>query len=875
MFLLVGSLTFTGVLSTVWLYDSTYNGQHFLIDGGSNSLAIEKKYNVTLNDGSTQKNQSRSAGFSSEDIKELNNNNLGLNFIGVYTLHSNYVLSFYDSVWNEYYHPCNYFCGLTDCGEDYILKNGFAKIAGHYPTNDKEIAISEATLDSFKIGKYDPNVDYWIKDGIEINSAEDIIGRKIKVCLSYQGYDDYSIDLVVSGVYKFDDFDFNLSEIVDKQDYAQRSHYMSLYNSSFSGLGYVTKSFIEKYKPYFDNHSQVDIELKSCSFNKYYVLNHSDYNFYKENNRLDDSYKYYSGCQVSSVSDFKEQANKFIITDNEGNKLTSVPTLGKNEALVNLFSEETYDCLKELVKQSSREIYYVYNRNGEPLAIGKSDGEVGSSELYYNEETKEFSTEPKTDFIKITYLMFSDNGELTYYYKSGDWYSCENKTRNRLKYVDLSTFFYDSSTKKVLTGKEAYVNDKGIAVAVSDGRVVKAISLYTVNSNGEPDEKYGNEIPKQGLFVNKNTGEYSFTKKNDDYVFTTGYWIDESGKIVFGTRVDKTYVKNGETFYTKNLVPFGYSQNTSLAHITGYLSDKPEVIKSIKRYCNFYKLSSTFIESYKDFDNLNIEQGFDSNDIKIIITAYKNYLTEFGNDTISFLGALGLYSITEQLVEDIDIKGFYANGAYNEYIDSPIVMSDERFTDNSTYTVSNVKKTELTTKYDYEAPREYSYAIAKSDFSNKHIDFAFKTNNDDSYYAPVDDIFDYEKAHVDDADDMRTALIIIVSLVFLYCFICMAIVVHSKKADTRALKQNGIGRIHIVLSILISVFAIALVTSGVSSLLSLFIVNNWNKTLKAGAYATILNFSFVNFLLIFGCALVIIGLPTLVSCLVIKEKKKA
>ena len=43
-----------------------------------------------------------------------------------------------------------------------------------------------------------------------------------------------------------------------------------------------------------------------------------------------------------------------------------------------------------------------------------------------------------------------------------------------------------------------------------------------------------------------------------------------------------------EKFYTDNLIPYGYTKNFKLAYVTGYLSDKPELYKAIRRYFDTY-----------------------------------------------------------------------------------------------------------------------------------------------------------------------------------------------------------------------------------------------------------------------------------------------
>lgn len=868
------AMTFTGVLSTVWFYDETYNGQTFLKENNSDSLLIEKKYNVFSKSGDATGTTAEKAFISRDDIKNLNNNDLGLEFTGVYSYGDYGMYDFYENVANYYNYLCTYFRGFSDCGEEYILRNGFTKIAGHYPTNEKEIAISEGTLNVFKAGKYCDARDYY--NPIEIKSAEDIVGRKIKVRMSNK--DDYTIELAISGVYKFDDFEHYVANNKDPLRELKFNKYKKLYDSSFNCLGYISKAFVERYKSYLIADSFQEVELKTGYFSNNYVLHQSDYEKFKRNNKLT---KYPYGQYVSGSSYFKEQSDKFIVTDISGNKLSSVPTLEKNDVLVHFYSDETYLCMKQLAEQSLKNFYYVADRNGDISPIGGTYEKLKPTVFYYNESTKDVSLEPKTNYSRVDYLIYSDDGQVAAYYKDGLLYSSLDNATKIVKYVDLSTFYYDRASKKVLTKYETYTESNGVAYASSDKRPVETINLYTLDANGEPNVKYGNEIPKMGLFVNKNTGEYSFTKTNDDFIFTTEYWCDENGKIIFGTKVDLLYERNGEKFYTPNLVPLGYTKNIKFAYLTGYLTDKSEVIKAIKRYCNFYRESCEFLESYADFDNLVVEEGFDENDIKTIITAYNNYLTEFNNpENISFLDHLAFYSEAERKATELQIKGFFISDSSKECKFTnvnQVILNDDWITDWYFYHLATPEKASIeSTNYNYNILREYRYAIAKSNFNDDQIKYAYKANNDDSFYKPKSSTFDsYVNTGKTDADDMLVGLLVILSFAFVYCCIAIPFEVKRQKENIYSNKGSKVSFIYKFLYALVPVVLTALVVSGLSSLLSLAFVSGWNNGLKEEIITTTLCFSFTNFLFLFGMATLIIGVPTLISCLFVKIRNGA
>ena len=204
-----------------------------------------------------------------------------------------------------------------------------------------------------------------------------------------------------------------------------------------------------------------------------------------------------------------------------------------------------------------------------------------------------------------------------------------------------------------------------------------------------------------------------------------------------------------------------------------------------------------------------------------------------------------------------------------------IVMSDVMANDETRYNNTGGTDAEET-KYDTKAYREYGYAIAKSNLSNKEIKYAYKNNKDDSFYRPSNDVFN--KVAITgrtNADDLLTALLVVLGFVFAYCCIGVVFEVRCKKENIAALKKNGATGVYPYLLAIIPVVAVSLFISGASSLLSLLFVNGWNRGIKEQMLATTLHFGFVNFLFLFGVALLIIGAPTLISCLCIKSKKKA
>ncbi len=200
-----------GVVSTFMLYDENYSISSALQEANYPTAALKNNYKyryenvvVNLRDGTTKVDysteQTQQTRFASSDIAELNKNDIGLKFAGVFGLS--------DSLWdssdlpmgisfskNEDYYPRTSFCGFSDCGEKFLTDNGFTLKSGKYPTASDEIAVSQYADDAYTKSK-----------------NKSILGETLEFkTFSYSG--DGTLKLKVVGVYNVGEIDSKYDEL--------------------------------------------------------------------------------------------------------------------------------------------------------------------------------------------------------------------------------------------------------------------------------------------------------------------------------------------------------------------------------------------------------------------------------------------------------------------------------------------------------------------------------------------------------------------------------------------------------------------------------------------------------------------------------------
>ena len=259
VFLTLVALVMFGVTSTLMLYDENYSIMEALKTSENNYEQIEKKYKGTIEyhefDIKTGEDKNRSKDkvsyyntyFSDSDINSLNNNNANLKFAGVFNFNSyGNVLSFENtSTGNNTFYGFKEIYGLIDAGEDYMKQNNFTAIAGSYPKNYNEIAISKYMYEILKGSK-----------SLNISSENDVIGKEFNTSIR-SNRNNITEKLKITGIYDVgnvgnsnSNFEILKNEKPD-MDPTELDLLKGRFNSymmkSYHLIGYVDKSFYDHY----------------------------------------------------------------------------------------------------------------------------------------------------------------------------------------------------------------------------------------------------------------------------------------------------------------------------------------------------------------------------------------------------------------------------------------------------------------------------------------------------------------------------------------------------------------------------------------------------------------------------------------------------
>lgn len=268
--LAITAFVFFGVSTALMLYNPHYSIANALAESNYKSVLIQKSYDAsftltTVGESASEyikrtQTTTQRAGFTQSDLDYMNNNSLGLKFAGIidlgaytnttenvngyssqaFTL-SNLVL---DSAIEQYY-CLKSVLGFSNCGEQFLLDNGFTRLAGNYPQTANEIAIPKYVFELYSnSGIYTS----WEQDS-RYKTPEDIINVEIQVG---------KINLKIVGVYDVGEIPEKYKELLNpesKMDYYSKlqltEELKDYLTNSFHSIVFVTDSFYDAHK--YDN----------------------------------------------------------------------------------------------------------------------------------------------------------------------------------------------------------------------------------------------------------------------------------------------------------------------------------------------------------------------------------------------------------------------------------------------------------------------------------------------------------------------------------------------------------------------------------------------------------------------------------------------
>lgn len=265
----VVAFTLFGVLSTMMMYNPAYSIAMSLKDSMYTNIALTKTYDYVektyaiSDEGEILFNQlvkesapkTFTAGFSLEEIQNLNQNEYGLEFAGVFSCgktvyKSNGIsdvvnengLKLYPQAYNtleikykyQHYYNQQVITGFSDCGAEFMQRAGYT-LHGEYPKNASEIAIPEYLFRMMR-DNY-PGIDKY----------QDILGKEFK-------FDKKIQNLKVVGVYempideKYEGLKVNVKDaaLTDALR-ALKKEFTELLKNSFHTVVFVNQDFYNKY----------------------------------------------------------------------------------------------------------------------------------------------------------------------------------------------------------------------------------------------------------------------------------------------------------------------------------------------------------------------------------------------------------------------------------------------------------------------------------------------------------------------------------------------------------------------------------------------------------------------------------------------------
>ncbi len=447
--LTVIALIMFGVTSTLMLYDQSYSIKEALKESDNDYEQINKYYqyesiyhNYNLDDGTDTINNSYTAYdrtyFSNEDIENLNSKSNN-KYSGVFSFtnslsnywSSSYVIQFNDLTSNDTYYQYRGVTGLVDAGKDYLDYNGFNIIAGSYPTETDEIAISKYFYDTF--AHNDSN----------IKNYDDLIGKEYDTFI-YTSIGSFNLKLKISAIIdfgqipsQFDELKNDNSSLNTKELNELKTRYENYIKSSFHALGYVSNDFYDYYKETFNLKMNNNKYLSTLYVKGLYIDNY-DFEF-------DITYDYGTSYFSSKI------INKLGLTfkDLDGNYIEYIAP-NENECYISSLEYNNY--LKDLERYNYQKIIYMLDKDFIP-------------------ETAIYTTEEKDHIRNLIYQNITPSAKeeldpiLNNYDKFVRVYNAYNNTYNYInqfeweninyyedailyqKYNDISTLFNNFRTE--------------------------------------------------------------------------------------------------------------------------------------------------------------------------------------------------------------------------------------------------------------------------------------------------------------------------------------------------------------------------------------------------------------------------------------------
>lgn len=413
------SFTMFGVLLTMMLYNPIFSISDALKSTGYTTAMLEKTYSVEIHNYriDAEGNRQPESSYTDEMTDRISeaelaamNNGGNVKFAGVYASqngggnsYANYLGSANaSSEGDKVEYPVSSFFGFTDCGEKFLTDNNFTKLAGSYPVEANEIAVSNYVYDQFK------NRGFRVgSDTVKINDYKDLIGKEISVFDNY-GYGKNNA-FKITGIYNVGDYLNKYNEVLtgqssankeSKEYKAKQAECEDEIRNGFYSLAFVSDKFYDEHKSKFsDNNSKY---IQSRRMPGVRIRTEKDDYFYEE-------IREYDAADYYSEETVKDNAGEFSVYSIDGTKINSSQfTIGENDAYIGL--RYLANAARQL-SYSSKEYEVFYDKDGN-VSYDLRKGWTKENSFWTN-YAGEVSFEEKPGFALV------ENGDNGYIHKNG------------------------------------------------------------------------------------------------------------------------------------------------------------------------------------------------------------------------------------------------------------------------------------------------------------------------------------------------------------------------------------------------------------------------------------------------------------------------
>lgn len=871
----VVSFTLFGVLSAMMLFDPIFSiadamqtSPYRSVVLGKNYDAVERSvtYDGTGNEVDSYEYESTFGTlFGESELSELNGNSEGLKFAGIFDYSDpkysggnsfDITMSLGSNPDSDYY-SLGGFYGFTDCGGEYMSSNGFDLVEGDYPTEDDEIAISKYTADMFVEYGYRPlSQDGGYGQTEELNSAADMVGNTIAIRTNNGSTELFEVTAVYD-THVPADYD-QLKEdgqggvpMTDIEREQLMKEFKDVMASSFHMLCYVSDGFYAAHKRAFsyDYYS-----------NDYQSAYGTRFSTYPSDYEVDE----YEQAQYYSVEYVNDHRDDFTLLDRNGDIITGDVELGEKETYVSVG------------------------------VIGGAANNLYSASKYFSEYEDENGTLIEDPLNGYTYVSVYDNGfyvDLTpangaqmvvfeetpgyTYVPGGMGYVNEDgrySSDPTNEYSDPSLMVNDIYSGWTYIDGRYYLGADGNTFVTMPNGYEYRDCFYSDGETCSVKDSFGNGFVYNGFHYNDDRTKWSLEWTEECPNFSSGFWLNENGDVSPVKKDGYSYVNGFYYNYADDSVIMAneyyyYWVNDA----TGETSCDPLnglrlVFEGTRDY---YEVNTEFAAACDAYNNNN----YTVDDLTVLLEGIENdwseWCGEFYEEGYDPVPSEVYAKNSRGESETLDVAGFYLKSGSNIY-DSVFIL-DGAFVESFQVIPSDMYIYENQIITDYVAPddEKYNYVITMTDNTEAQVRYMLEDRqNGVVHYSMTNELYQSASYTTSMLETFKIAFLIaglvlaVFSALMLFNFISTSISSKRKEIGIlRAVGARGVDVFKIFFSEALIIALICFVLAAVCTGVTCMIMNEF--LVSSFVALNVLDFGLINIALIFGIAIVVSFLATI------------